>query len=551
MAPCYWTNERRGQSALPLCGKLSKRLSKKLNPTDNHVMDVLATPASPKAGESLSPATTILRKTFSFPVLLGVMLVVGVFVAAYLRLSSPPPAGEKPIIAIFEGDTWFHILVGEDILKTHTFPTTDSYSFTAYGNECMAFEWLGQILMALTARWGGLRALTALTAGLTSALLLLLYYYASLRCGNSKAAFVACLPMLPITLVFFTLRPQLLGYIFLLITMICLEHFRRGRTWALWALPLLFVLWANTHGSFMLGLFVLGFYWAAGLVRFQAGRLFAEPWTLRQRLQIEVVLLLSVLALTATPYGTRLVGFTLHVLLHARLGMTYIMEYFPLNDGLLKVFVVLLLAFLVAQVVLQPSYRLEELGLLMVTVYGAFVHSRLVLFWVPVFTPLLATLLARWVPAYERAKDKYVLNAVLIALAALGLVKFFPLQQELEGRVADAFPQGAVEYLKQHPVSGRMFNDGFWGAYLIRSLGHQHKVFIDGRSQLFEDAGVLNDYLHIIAVDHDTVMLLRKYGVEACLIERQAPLATLLNALPDWQQVYADKLSVLFLRRSH
>jgi hypothetical protein len=104
-------------------------------------------------------------------------------VAAYLRRSSPPPAGEKPIIAIFEGDTWFHILVGEDILKTQTFPTTDSYSFSAYGNECMAFEWLGQILMALTVV-GGLRALTALMAGLMSALLLGLH-----RCPTPAACF--------------------------------------------------------------------------------------------------------------------------------------------------------------------------------------------------------------------------------------------------------------------------------------------------------------------------------------------------------------------------
>ena len=60
-----------------------------------------------------------------------------------------------------------------------------------------------------------------------------------------------------------------------------------------------------------------------------------------------------------------------------------------------------------------------------------------------------------------------------------------------------------------------MWNPDFWGAYLIRSLGHEHKIFSDGRSQLFEDAGVFEDSIRI-GVDPDTEFLLRKYRVEGC-----------------------------------
>ncbi len=498
-------------------------------------------------------AKAVLRKAFSFPVFLGALLVAGVFGRAYQQLSPTDSTKyatsikhDMPNIAVFEGDTWHHILVGEDILRTHTFPTTDSYTFTAYGDESMAFEWVGQVLMALTARFWGLQGLTALAILATAALMLLLYYYTSLRCGNSKAAFVASAPMMLAIMFFFSLRPQLFGYMFLYVTMILLEHFRRGRVWALWLLPPLFVVWANTHGSFVLGLFVLGLYWASGLVRFQAGRLKAEPWTLSQRLHLEIVFLLCVLALTVTPYGARLVGFTLHVLLDAKLGMSYVSEYVPLGGGPLMPFVVLLLAFLVAQVVLQPKYRLDELGLLVVAVYGTFAHSRLLMFWVPVFTPLLAVLLAGWIPRYDRAKDKYFLNGFLMALAALALVKFFPSRQRLETVVAEAFPQGAVEYLKRHPVRANMYNPDFWGAYLIRSLGHEHKIFSDGRSQLFEDAGVFEDSIRI-GVDPDTKFLLRKYRVEACLTYRWGVFATYLSASPDWELAFSNNLSSLFL----
>jgi hypothetical protein len=87
-------------------------------------------------------------------------------------------------------------------------------------------------------------------------------------------------------------------------------------------------------------------------------------------------------------------------------------------------------------VVLRPKYRLDELGLLLVAVYGTFVHQRLLLFWIPVFTPLLAAVLARWAPRYDQAKDKYLLNAVLIVAAIAAWVKFFPSQPDLERAVS-------------------------------------------------------------------------------------------------------------------
>ena len=121
----------------------------------------------------------------------------------------------------------------------------------------MAFEWLGQVGMALVNRAGGLRALAASVILLTALLMLLIYYYAWLSSGNSKASFVASVLMMPLISPFYTLRPQLLGYIFLAITLILLEHFRQGRRKPLWLLPALFVLWVNTHGSFVLGLVVL------------------------------------------------------------------------------------------------------------------------------------------------------------------------------------------------------------------------------------------------------------------------------------------------------
>src|ERR1700674_5256179 len=65
------------------------------------------------------------RKLVSFPVFLGVLLIAGVFLAISLRLqdvASELPGHNHP--SFVEGDTWWHVAVGERIISSHTWPTT-------------------------------------------------------------------------------------------------------------------------------------------------------------------------------------------------------------------------------------------------------------------------------------------------------------------------------------------------------------------------------------------------------------------------------------------
>ena len=478
-----------------------------------------------------------LRKAFSFPVFLGALLVAGVFACA--RLNPPDP------------DTWWHIAVGEQILRDGIWPEVDPYSFTVHGNAWIAYEWLGEVLLAAAARFGELTGRTVLLIALSSALLLLLYYYSYLRSGNVKAAFVACTLLLPVAALFFTLRPQLIGYIFLLITLICLERFRKGLQKSLWILPGVFLLWVNTHGLFVFGLLALGLYWVSGLMSFHWGGLVAERWTALQRRHLGLVFLLSVVALSLTPYGTRIAAYPLDMALFQSVNIASIQEWQPLSPELLmgKLFVGLLVLLFLAHVLFRPTYRFEEMALLLFAVFSASVHRRFFLLLILVLAPILASLLARRLPAYQPAKDRPVLNAVLMILICAGLVAFFPSRQSLEDVVARNYPQKAVEYLRQNPVGGRLLNEYGWGGYLIWSLGPNHKVFIDGRADIYDYGGVLSDYMSMTLLKPKTLSLLRKYGVQACLLQRDAPLGTLLAASPGWERVYADEVSALFVRK--
>jgi hypothetical protein len=129
------------------------------------------------------------------------------------------------------------------------------------------------------------------------------------------------------------------------------------------------------------------------------------------------------------------------------------------------------------------------------------------------------------------------------------MVGYFPAPEKLEAAVAKRFPRDAVAYLRENPVAGPMLNEYAYGGYLIWARRPNPEVFVDGRVDFYEYTGIFGDYLSITRVEPKTLLLLDKYNVQSCLVGREAPLATFLSALPDWEQVYADELSVVFLRK--
>jgi hypothetical protein len=135
-----------------------------------------------------------------------------------------------------------------------------------------------------------------------------------------------------------------------------------------------------------------------------------------------------------------------------------------------------------------------------------------------------------------------------MAAIVAGIIRFFPSQRQLESHVARHSPVKAVEYILQQPPPQPMYNNYEFGGYLIFALDGRNKVFVDGRADIYERSGVLADYASIAWVEQSALPLLRAYNVQSCLLKQGEPLATLLAASSQWQKIYADGLSVLFVR---
>jgi hypothetical protein len=450
---------------------------------------------------------------------------------------------------IVDPDVWWHIKVGQDILRTHHWPTVDSYSFTAAGTPWIAYEWLGEFVLAWMYRPGGVVSLCVFLIAFGSIILLALYWLGTVRSGNSKASFVSTLFLASLAFASFTLRPQMFGYLFLVLTLLVLEKYRQGVSWPLWTLPLIFLVWVNTHGSFIIGIGVVGLYLVAGLVSFEVGSVKAVAWTQEQRVRLEKVLLLCLAVLPITPYGTQLAVYPFNMAFSQPINVANVNEWRPMPFELIggKIFLGMVVLFFLLQMFFKFSWRLEELLLVAGGTAMACLHVRFILLFVPFCAPVFATMLARWIPAYDRRKDKYIANAVLMAGVLAAMIHYFPARVAIDKKVAETYPVAALEYLRAHPIPGKMLDYYGFGGYLLFA---GQPVFIDGRGDLYERSGVFGDYVHLNEFAMGSQNILRNYGIDVCLLGTKQSLAAVLAANQEWRRVYIDDTSIILVRQT-
>lgn len=471
----------------------------------------------------------------SFPAMLATALVGRLFYEARNFVTDP--------------DVWWHVRVGGDILKTHHWPVLDTYSFTAAGTPWIAYEWLGEVALAFVAKMGGVFALGAFRFFLAAIVLLALYYYGTLRSGNCKAGFVPAGLLCSLVLLSFTLRPQMFGYLFLVILLIVLEWFRKGVAWPLWTLPFLFLAWVNTHGSFIVGVGVLVVYLLSGLRSFQLGGVEAVAWTRKQRLQLEMALLSSLAVLPVTPYGAQPALYPFDMAFNQPINVGWILEWrpIPFDQSGGKLFLAIIVLMLALQILFRFVWRLEELLLVFGGTVMTCLHVRMLLVFIPLIVPILATMVARWIPPYDKRKEHYALNALLIATIAAAMVHYVPSRASVEQKVGAEYPVAATAYMDSHHVPGPVLNTYAFGGYLV---GVGQKVFIDGRADLYERSGVLSDYITLTLMKPGAFGVLDRYDIQSCLVLKDEPLAVALGLSPDWKRIYVDGTSAIFVRKT-
>jgi hypothetical protein len=486
---------------------------------------------------NLTSRVPILRRIFSFPVMLASLLTMLAVLTVRPRFDDP--------------DMWWHLKMGEVIWNTHTIPTRDLFSYTTNHHASIPHEWLSQALIYGAYRWGGYSGLMLWLCFFTATLLIAGYALCSLYSANSKVALMGALTIWLFGTIGFAIRPHMIGYLLLIVELLLLHLGQtRDRRW-FFALPPLFAIWVNSHGSFFLGLVLAGVFLFSSWFDFQSGLLVATRWDRRSRRTLALALVLSVAALFLNPVGAKLILYPLNTMLDPAMGFNAVVEWQPLQFGDTRsfAFLAVLVCIFLLVIVRRTELLWHEVLLLAVAAWLAASHVRMLFVFGILAAPVLSRQLSTTWDRYNAERDRPLPNAVFIAASLLIMFLAFPNRQNLAKQVESNSPVKAVEFIKTNRLSGPMLNEWVYGGYLIWAAP-EHPVFIDGRGDVFEWTGVVDQYGKWALLQTDPNTLLNKYGIKFCLIARKSPLATVLPLLPNWKIIYSDNLSVIVARSS-
>lgn len=494
-----------------------------------------AVPASPRA--------TWGDRVFSLPVVLGLFLV-------YLLLLLS--AAGSVVRTLADDDIWWHLRNASQLIQTHHFIRADSWTFTVAGQPWVNPEWLGELPFYLAHQWLGERGLYLLTMVLASSIIIGVYWLGWLRSRSWNAAFLTTVAAILFASVSIAPRILLFGWLFLVVELAILWSLHEGRDFT-WFLPPLFCVWVNAHGSWFIGFVLMLVFFACSWITGEWGSLYAIRWTPQRARKLTAVTGLSAAALFLNPYGWRLVVYPLNAILHHQLGTESIAEWASLDFHTVrgKFVLAVLLLFLIAQLVRQRRWSIQDLAFAIVAIYAAFAYIRFLFLAGIILMPLFARALHNGetqdpTPPRRPARGDRLLWAIVMAALVAVMTLKYPGATKIHSGIAEAFPERAVPYVRSLAGQGNLFNTFDWGGYL-EWQAPQVKEFIDPRVDVFVQHGVMADYIRAVHVE-DTYAVLDKYQIRYALLKAHTPMACLLGHSTGWKRSYDDGQAVVFER---
>lgn len=463
-------------------------------------------------------------------------------------------------------DLWGHLAYGRLIWQTGRIPRTEPFMPLARGIPLIDTAWLSQVAGYLvTSRFGpaGIQFIHAAAVALCFACVAL----ASYRITRNVPATVAGLALFASLswYQFQIARPQTAGALCYCMLLAVLIAPRWCRPYFL-AVPALFCVWANLHGSFVMGIALLG---CASLGRAieVARRTRSAAAATRDAVfkRLALLTLLAALAGLANPYGWRVYA---EVLSFSRNpNLTDVIEWQPLALGTRqgKIAVGAALALLIAWALSPRRLRAAELLAVVGLGVATFASARMIVWWAPLVAVSCARhALAAWgrlrpISRHAAGRSQRTVSWMVAAIvvAATSLVVTPLGMQVLSGRecgldeaVSAQTPVAATAWLRAHPPAGQVFNSYAWGDYLIWAGPPNVPVFVTSQAHLVPPP-VWRDYMSVIGLSPRWRDILDEYGVQVVLIDqrRRERLVERLDQDRHWHRAYADRIAVIFTRR--
>ncbi|MGD9645123.1 MAG: hypothetical protein AB7U73_05380 [Pirellulales bacterium] len=458
-------------------------------------------------------------------------------------------------------DIWGHMALGRQMIETGHTVTSEPFRFHEAGERFFNPGWLSQVVLYLWYDATGAEGLVLaqmLLAVAAAGMMML-----ALRARDVPPAWSIVLGvashflMLPIV---GTMRPQSFAPVLCAAMLSGMARIERSRLPLVWT-PLVMALWANLHGSFLMGLCVLGL-WTVGQL-YEARRATGDLRRATADPLVRRLVLLTVLSVAATcinPIGPELLWQA--TLFSRQTNLARIIEWQPLSLRSLGG-VLFYSSLLLTMVLLRRSPRRFTAGeVLVLLLVGLATLSaiRMLAWWALVWTWIVGPHLAALVSFNRR--EEFTLEPgpnvkrTWLALAAIFVTILWspPARAFVVGRprpeaviASAATPIYLADDLVDSKSAGRFFTRMDWGDYLIwRTHGAMQPMVYSHVHNV--PPVVWSDYEELGAGSPAWLRIVDHYQLKYLVLcpQRQPVLCQMALESPRCRLVYRDEQGMVF-----
>jgi len=486
------------------------------------------------------------------------------------------------LVQIENYDIWWHLRTGQWITSNLSVPRTQLFSFAIGGIPWVSHSWFFQALIFLIYKFlGGIDSLILFRAALVA-----LISWITLKGFLSKVYF----PFFVLTGWLFSslfltripVRPELLSAIFLALYLYILFNKKN-----LWLLVFIQFFWVNMHGYSMLGPILLSMFILSEFIKHKIKLPF--KWNkvryLNDKIAYKksiVVLIIVILLFLVNPYGLDNLKYPFFALKSFMRSIDNFYHVSELSSSRLSDILFtqkhLLLTAAIFLFMVSLLLNMRTINLFNIFVYIIFFIMYCVTERHKGFFAIASCFCIldnfktdnlRYLKSYFRFQYAAILSMILSTLLGFCIIyyqigrvvelrkpyvysKDFSSKDSMFGINSSKYPGKAVDFMVKNNIKGPMFNGFNIGGYLIWRLYPEHRVFIDGRTEVYGKK-FMDEFARSLIDFKIWERLDEKFRFNTVILDYSASdvyyhLIRNLYESKEWKLVYLGDVALIFVK---
>ncbi len=518
-----------------------------------------------KGSNQKQPASVSENVFVSFG-LLGVFLVL-VFLASSYKISG-------------DDDLFWHLATGRYVVENKVVPDKDVFGHVTAGQEWIPFEWGWDVLSYGLYNIGGYNAILVFRSLAFCFIFFLLYMLLRKFKVNSFLSIAMLLLLLTAIMDRLSPRPHIITYIFFVVLLYILLSYkyldREKYSKRLYYIPLIFLIWANSHMGVLAGGLILFIYTISETIIYLKPSAYstAEIKALNKTelRNLWIISAVSALMLLVNPHGFSTFAYAYS---HTKMKMLESVNEWqsPLSSKMDFGFIITLYKIFLFSgiIVLYYAFKKKDIYFALMFIGFAIYSVRAIRFTVDyemIMTFFIIVSLNYILSAIRDVKFRNFLNGNILK-GALGIFIIYVISQVPSNAIyeklqyyrvygwginSDFIPVQMFDFIRENKISGTPYNHFGTGGYMVWNFPGERN-FIDSRNLNDE---IFNEYNSIMVMQPGFEKKLEERGVDYIvyldpdLIRRPNDLKRLVTSYfstnKNWKLVFWDDKSMLFVK---